>query len=371
MTRWFIPNPASVAPGVLAAQVTPPGVGTLLQSSAVAERLREYFFPDAQAPVFFSCTRAGLLQMAVEWFSDRKIIMIVNGPMSQEWYDIADDCRGDVTIFDAAYGADVDAQAFRIALTKEKFDLLMFVETDVYTASRSAPEPYCSVFRELCPDGLIAADISGSVFMGMDAGVTHCADICLCASEIALGLPPGLGVVILNERSHTRMLAHNMMNGRYFNYSRQTVSRSPSALDVPPYTLLCALNEQIDEILTEGMDVRIRRLYEVRSLVWQWIAARGFAVLASAETAALNCTAVELPADISTREMADFAARYGVFVMTGVGLMPKNSLILYHGNDTRTEDAAALTRTLDRFLADYDTRRRHAPRVQKPQEQKV
>ena len=40
MTRWFIPNPASVSPGVLAAQVIPPGVGTLLQPSVLSDRMR-------------------------------------------------------------------------------------------------------------------------------------------------------------------------------------------------------------------------------------------------------------------------------------------------------------------------------------------
>lgn len=371
MTRWFIPNPASASPGVLAAQVTPPGVGTMLQPSVAAERLREYFFPWAQTPVFFSCTREGLLQMAIEWFSDRRILMVVNGPMSQQWYDIADDCGGNTAVFDAAYGGEIDRDDFRIVLQKEKFDILMFVETDVYTASRADPRPFCAVFRDLCPDGLIAADISGSVFTGMDAGSLGCADICLCASEIAMGLPPGLGTVIPNERSHTRMLAHNMMNGRYFNYPRKTVSPSPSSIDVPVYPLLNALNEQIDEILTEGMDVRIRRMLEVRGWIWQWIAARNFSVFASAGTAALNCTVIGLPADLSAQEMADFAARYGVFVLPGFGQLPKNTLIVYHGNDTRPEDVSALTRTLDRFLADYDTRRRHAPRAQKPQEQKV
>ena len=56
--------------------------------------------------------------------------------------------------------------------------------------------------------------------------------------------------------------------------------------------------------------------------------------------------------------MVDFARRYGVFVTPGIGQMPKNSLILYHGNDTTPEDAAVLTRVLDHFLADYDTRRK-------------
>ena len=358
MSRWFLPNPASVAPNVLAAQVTPPGVGTLLLPAAVAERLREFFFPDYVLPVFFSCTREGLLQMAIELFTDRNILMIVNGPMSQEWFDLADDCRGNVSIFDSAYGSAIDEDAFRAALQKEKYDLLMFVETDVYIGCRPDPEKFCRIFREVCPDGFIAADISGSIFCGMDAGNTKCADICLCASEMSMGLPPGMGMVILNERSHTRLLAHNVMNGRYFNYPRQTVSRSLSALDVPPYTLLNALNEQIDAVLTEGMDVRVQRLAVVRDHIWQWIIGRGFSVLSDPKVSALNSTAVELPAGLSAHDMAEFAARYGIFVTTGIGQMPNNSLILYHGNDTRPEDAAALTKVLDRFLADYDTRRR-------------
>ena len=361
MTRWFIPNPASVSPGVLAAQVTPPAVGTRIRSSVLSERLREFFFPSAQSAVFFSCLREGLLQMAAEWFSDKKILMIVNGPMSQEWYDITDDSRIDVTIFDSAYGAAIDMAAFRIAISKEKFDMLMYVETDAYMGYRMNPEPVSREFRAANPEGLIAADISGSVFCGTDGDDIRHADICLCGSEMALGVPPGLGIAVLNERAHTRVLAHNMLNGRYFSYSRQTVSRSASALDITPYTLMNALTEQIDEILTEGMGARVARLSAVRNRIFEWINSRGFTILSAPDTRALNCTAVELPAGISAAEMADYAARYGVFIAPGSGLMPKNSIILYHGNDTGSEDAAVLLRVLDRFLNDYDTRRRHTP----------
>ena len=370
MTRWFYPNPASVAPGVLAAQVTPPNTGTLLQPQILSERLREYYFPSFQPPVFFSCTREGLLQMAVEWFSDKTIMMVVNGPMSQEWFDLADDCRGTTEIFDTAYGSAIDLKAFHLALQKEKFDILMFVETDVYTGSRPDPAPICDEFRQACPDGLIIADISGSIFCEDSDRFTY-ADILLCASEMAMGLPPGLGMAVLNERAHTRVLAHNMMNGRYFNYSRQTVSRSLSSLDVPSYPLLNALNEQIDELQTEGLPARIERMETVRSHIREWIDARGFLILAAPETQALNCTTAELPIIISAVEMAEFAANYGVFLQTGIGMMPKNTLILYHGNDTRPEDANALTRVLDRFLNDYDTRRRRIAHTQQPQEQKV
>ena len=57
--------------------------------------------------------------------------------------------------------------------------------------------------------------------------------------------------------------------------------------------------------------------------------------------------------------------------MPGIGQMSKNSIMLYHGNDTRPEDAAVLTKVLDRFLADYDTRRRRMFRDRPPQTQKV
>ncbi len=371
MTRWFIPDPASVAPAVLAAQATPPVLASRQLPDRVSDRLREYFFPECQAPVFFSCLREGLLQMAVEWFADKNIIMIVNGPMSQEWYDLADDCRGAVTIFDSGYGAPVDLNAFRAALRKDKYDVLMLTFTDVFIGSRQDPAPICAEYRAAVPDGLIAADISGSVFCGTDGFDAQCADICLCGSEMALGLPPGLGIAVLNERAHTRVLAHNMMNGRYFNYLRNTVSPSPSALDTAPYPLLFALNEQIDQILTEGMPARVNRLITVCAMVRNWAVSRGFPILTAPDCRALNCTVVELPAGISAAELTEFAADYGVGVMPGIGLMPKNSLIIYHGNDSRPEDAEALIRVMERFLNDYDTRRRRVPRAEPPQEQKI
>ena len=366
MSRWFLPNPASVSPEVLAAQVTPPGSGTLLQPAVLSERLKEFFFPDAHTAAFFSCLREGMLQMVIEWFSDRNILMIVNGPMSQEWYDIADDCHAKTTVFDSAYGSAIDMNAFAIAVRKERFDLLLFVETDACLGCRIDPEPVSRMFRQSNPEGLIALDISGSVFCGTENTDIRFADICVCGSEMAMGLPPGLGIAILNERAHTRVLAHNTMNGRYFNYPRQTVSRSPSALDVPPYTLLNALNEQIDGVLTEGMDARIERLAVVRNRIYEWMYARGFALLCSPDTRALNSTSIGLPVGISQQDVVDYAARYGIFLAAGTGLMPENSLMIYHGNDTRPEDVSALLRVLERFLNDYDTRRRRQGRGQQP-----
>ena len=365
MSRWFIPNPASVSPAVLAAQVTPPGIGTMIQPAILSERMKEFFFPRSEAPVFFSCLREGLLQMAVEWFSDRNIFMIINGPMSQEWYDIADDCRGNVTLYDTAYSADIDVNAVGIELQKDKYDVLMFVQTDVYMGTSVNATPICEEFRKHSPDGLIVTDISGGIFCGFDEAIADLSDICLCGSGMAMGLPPGLGMVVPNTRAHTRLLAHNIENGRYFNYPRKTVSRSISALDAPVYPLFNALNEQIDIILTEGMPARIERLNNVYGWINNWINGRGFTIPAPLQSRALNCTAVQLPTDINAREIADYAAQYGVYISPGIGQMPENSLSIYHGNDIKPEDASTLIRILERFLRDYDTRRRVGPQIQK------
>ena len=247
----------------------------------------------------------------------------------------------------------------------------MFVETDVYTGSSLNAETVCAEFRDKCPDGLIVTDISGCIFCGFDEIISGLADICLCGSEIAMGIPPGLGMAVMNERAHTRLLAHNIYNGRYFNYPRRTVSRSASSLEAPPYPLLAALNEQIDTVLTESMPARVQRLSVVRNYIYEWANFRSFPIQASPEQRALNSTAFELPADLPVTEMTEYAARYGIFISGGVSQMAENSLILYHGNDTKPADASALIRVLDRFLNDYDTRRRSVPVWERPQEQKV
>ncbi len=368
MTRWFIPNPASAAPNVLAAQVVPPGVGTLLKKEEAARRMQEFFFPAFEQPAFFNCAREGLLQMAVECFADRKILMAVTGPMSQEWYDIADDCGAHVTAFDAAYGADIDLNSFEICLKREEYDVLMLTATDVYTGTRLPLERMCELSAQIRPDALITLDISGEIFCANHASYEHRADILLCGSEMALGLPPGLGMALLSERAHTRVVAHNIMNGRYFNYVRYAVSQSPSALDAPNYPLLNALNEQMESVLTEGPAARADRLTQTRALLYQWIDAKGFTYLSAPDSRALNSTAVILPDEFSAAGMVSYAERYGVYLMTGTHDMAKNTLILYHGNDASVEDIRVLIRVMDRFLAEYDTRRRKTP---PPQVQKV
>lgn len=290
--------------------------------------------------------------------------MVVNGPMSQEWFDIADDCRSNVTIFDSAYGTAIEPNVFGTALERDKPDVVMMVETDTFTGEKIDLETLCPLIRQKRPDALIVTDISGSVFCEQTASLS---DICICASEMAMGLPPGLGMTVLNERAHTRVLAHNVTNGRYFNYSRQTVSRSPSAQDPSLYTLLNALNEQIDLVLTEGMPARQERMIAVSNQVRAWADRRGLPLICAEDCRAVNSTAVDIPSEILVQEMVEFAGRYGVYLTKGVGLMPKNSLIIYHGNDVTTEDAAVLFRVLDRFLADYDTRRRQMLRFSRPQ----
>jgi aspartate aminotransferase-like enzyme len=364
MTRWFIPNPASAAPNVLAAQVVPPGVGTLTRKEAVAQRMKEAFFPAFEQPAFFNCAREGLLQMAVEWFADKKIAIVVNGPMSQEWYDIADDCRAHATIFDTAYGADVDLNAFELFLRREEYDVLLLTATDVYTGTRIPLEEMCEISKRIDPDAMIVADISGEIFCANHSGYEERADVLLCGSEMAMGLPPGLGMAVLDERAHARVLAHNIMNGRYFNYVRYSVSQSPSALDAPNYPLLNALEEQMESVMEEGMPDRVKRMTETRALLYEWIDAKGFTYLTAPGSRALNSTAIVLPNEFTAAGLEAYAARYGVSVMPGTHDMTKNSLILYHGNDASVEDIKVLIRVMDRFLSDYDTRRRKSPQTQ-------
>ncbi len=175
-------------------------------------------------------------------------------------------------------------------------------------------------------------------------------------------------MALLSERAHTRVLAHNIMNGRYFNYVRYAVSQSPSALDAPNYPLLNALNEQMESVLTEGPAARADRMTETRALLYQWIDAKGFSYLTAPDSRALNSTAVILPDEFPAEGMVSYAERYGVSLMTGTHDMAKNALILYHGNDVSAEDIRVLIRVMDRFLAEYDTRRRHMP---VPQVQKI
>jgi len=91
-------------------------------------------------------------------------------------------------------------------------------------------------------------------------------DLALTASQKAIGVPPGLALLVARPRAMDAWRTRHTPVGNYYaDWSRWLPimeayeARRPSYFGTPPVNLICALNVSLGQILAEGMEARFAR----------------------------------------------------------------------------------------------------------------
>ena len=361
MAISFIPNPCSPAPEVLAAQAKPPESGSNITVDEICERLKEVFFNGAEQISLFSCSRQGLYQVVFSGFIYKKALICINGPVSQEWYDIGKYTGVDMSVLDTAYGQPFSLKALRELLEKETFDAILIVDTDIYTGASARVKELSEISRAIQPDALIIVDCSGSISCTMLYSIEKTVDVYICCSEIALGLPPGLGIVAAGNRAHMKAVSRNGF-GWYFNYSLQFVMHHEYGLNpILPYQLINALSVQMDSILLEGIEERILRTLQTGEKFRAWAMLHGLEIIAAESIRVPNITVLRCLQQFSPEDLDMYLRQYGLYIGRSYGELKNNTFVVSHMNTIHEVDIELLIQTLERFLEDYDTRNVQSP----------
>ncbi len=206
----MIPGPVEVSPGVLAAaSVPPPGhisprlveaFGTCL------ERMRQVWRADAASQPFL-LAGSGTLAMEVAAANliepgDRALVLNT-GFFSERMAEILRRAGAEVTVVEApvgeAPGLDEVRDALGVLGQGGPFKALFATHVDTSTGVRVDPEPLCRLAREAGAlavfDGVCAT--AGERFDMAAWG----ADLYFTGSQKAIGLPPGLALMVAGERA--------------------------------------------------------------------------------------------------------------------------------------------------------------------------
>ena len=91
-------------------------------------------------------------------------------------------------------------------------------------------------------------------------------DVVLTASQKAVGVPPGLALMVVSERAMEKWRNRKSPVGNYYGdwnnwlpIMTAYLERRPSYFGTPAVNLVEALNVSLTEILTEGMEARFAR----------------------------------------------------------------------------------------------------------------
>lgn len=268
----MIPGPVELSPAVLAAASGPPPGHVsprLIEAfGSSLERMRRVWQADAGSQPFLL---AGSGTLAMEAAAANLIepgdraLVVSTGYFSERMAEILRRYGADVVRVTAPVGDAPSAAEVGEALgggPSTPFRALFATHVDTSTGVRVDPEPLCRLAREAgilsVFDGVCAA--AGERFAMAAWG----ADLYFTASQKALGLPPGLALMVASERAlAVRAGRRSPPPPLYLDWDswlpihRAYEERKPGYFATPATSLVMALEAGLAEILQDGIESRI------------------------------------------------------------------------------------------------------------------
>ncbi len=332
----MIPGPIEFTPEVLQAMgmSTPSHVDPdfIEVFGTALERLRDVFLaPDAQPFVVAGSGTLAMDMAAANLIEPGDAALVVNtGVFGDRFGEILQRYGAEVThvrppvIGDAPPLDEVEsALKDRATSSGQDYKLMTITQVDTSTAVAADVEALAALGREygvlVVVDGVCS--VAGEA-LRQDAWGS---DLTLTASQKAIGVPPGLALVVAGERA---MEAFRKRKSPVVNYYADWTkwlpimeayeARRPSYFGTPPVNLICALNVSLGQILDEGMEARFERHRRISKAFKAAIAALGLTqVPVSAEVAANTLTAPYFP-DGMDRSALSYIQEAGAVVAGGL-----------------------------------------------------
>jgi alanine-glyoxylate transaminase/serine-glyoxylate transaminase/serine-pyruvate transaminase len=311
----MIPGPVEISPAVLHSFSTPPpghlAPPVIEAFGASLEMMRQVWLA-ADSSLPFVVAGAGTLAMEMAaanlveagdtavvvntgYFSDRLTEMLrrYGAKVREVTTDVGD-----------APSPERVSEAFRPAAGGDRVKALFATHVDTSTGVRVDPEPLAALARE---NGAL------SVFDGVCATAAERfdmkgwgADVYLTASQKAIGLPPGLALLVVSARAfETRQKRTSAAPPMYLDWAEWRPimeayeQRRPAYFSTPATNLVLALATGLREILAEGMEERFalhRRA--AQALRAAWLSLGLTPVPARPELVANTLSALRFPAGV-------------------------------------------------------------------------
>lgn len=270
----MIPGPIEFEPDVLRAMAvkTPSHIAPefIEVFGRTLERMRQVWLaPDGQ-PFVVAGSGTLAMEMAVANLVEPgdKALMVNTGYFSDRMGKMLERHGAEVTQVRAPIGGVPALDEVEHALAEDGFKVMAATHVDTSTGVRAPAEALARLAREhgvlSIFDGVCST--AAEEFRQAEWG----ADVFLTASQKALGVPPGLALLVVSPaaleawRGRRAPVASVYADfGEWLPIMEAYEARTPSYFATPPVNLIYALDLSLEQILAEGMDARFARHTDV------------------------------------------------------------------------------------------------------------
>lgn len=354
--KLFIPGPTEIRPDILDAQ-SQWMVGHRMPECAdligrIHPKLQAVFFTQKRVLISAS-TGTGFMEGAMRNSVRHKVLNCVNGAFSDRMREITEANGKANEVLAVEWGQAVLPEMVANRLASGEFDAVTLAHNETSTGVTSPVREIASAIRSL-PNGeeitIIVDAVSslGGARLEFDAWDL---DVLFTSSQKAFALPPGLAFCAVSDRAMEK--ARSIPDrGYYFDfltlekYLLRNQTPATSAI-----SLLYALDQQLDDMLAEGLEARFARHLAMRDRTLAWARARDFTIFAADGYESPTVTCVNNNLEIDVPALNSYLRQRGMIISNGYGSRLKNKTFrIAHMGDLQMSDMEALFSAIDGFL---------------------
>lgn len=264
----MIPGPIEFDPSVLRVQARP----TLAHTSPefieifgrTLDRLRQVFMSPSGQP--FVVAGSGTLAMEIAICNlvelGDKVLVVDHGYFGARMAAIAQRYTANVITLSAPLGSVVHPEQVEQVLQRERVKVMTITHVDTSTGVRADVKKLAALARQYdtltVVDGVCAT--GGEECRQDDWQV----DLALTASQKAIGVPPGLALLMVGPRAQEAWRARKTPVSNFYGDFGQWLpimqayqARKPAYFGTPPVNLIYALDASVELMLAQGIEARL------------------------------------------------------------------------------------------------------------------
>lgn len=250
-----------------------------------------------------------------------KVLVVSNGVFGDRWKQIFNRYSVAVDVIKAEPGEYVKPDDVEKAVKEEKYTLVAMTHVETSTGVRAPIAEIAKRIRDKVE--LIAVDGVSSV--GAESVKTKelSIDVYLTASQKAIGVPPGAGLLVLSERAVSR-LSDESVAGYYLNLKnwidvmRNLEDEKGSYFATLPVHLIFMLAKSFELIEKEGLENRIKRHERVAQGIRAGIESMGLDIVAKRPEAYSNTVTAVMVKKVNPAEVLKAVIPEGLELAPGV-----------------------------------------------------
>ncbi|MDP6922970.1 MAG: alanine--glyoxylate aminotransferase family protein, partial [Lutibacter sp.] len=295
----MIPGPIEFEPAVLQAMAKP-------TTSHVApnfidtfgnclELMRKVWLSDTGQPFIVAGSGTLAMDMAAANLLEAgdRVLVIATGYFGDRYADLCQRYGADVRILSAAPGETVPMETIEKALATDQYKLVTMTHVDTATGVRINPAPIAKLAQQYGALSVLdgVCSVAGEEIRQEAWGL----DVVLTASQKAIGVPPGLALLVVSQKAMQVYKNRNSVVGNYYADFTNWLpimeayeNRRPAYFGTPPVNLIAALEVSLQSILHTGMEARFLRHQKIAQAFRAAVKALGLMILPKEEHLAAN-----------------------------------------------------------------------------------